>query len=157
MRYPFRAVPHNFKCGFFLAMNIVEVIPNKLYQSPRIESTNDYQRMLDNGVTALIDIDGIINPTDLDIKYYMYWFMSETEAPSIEHLNIVTTFALDSIRNNMPILVHGGKGLNRTSLISARIYMMLERKTGSEALDFMRRTQFGSFTNESFVQFLKVL
>jgi len=138
-------------------MDIIEITPNMLYQSSRIESTGDYQRILDNGVKAIVDIEGSINPIDAKIEKYLYWAFKKGDVPSLKNLDIVASFAISCIKDDSPVIIHGGDGINRISLISAYIYRLMEKKSGQQSIDYIRLKKFDSLNNQDYVSMLKIL
>src|SRR5664279_999086 len=105
-------------------MQIYEIIPGKLFQSPRI--TDDFDEVVFKGIKIIIDCDGVEDLVDNRLISYLYWPIQDAEAPPQEQLDLIANFGVNAIKAGFTVLTHCGEGLNRSGLVNARILMLLQ-------------------------------
>ncbi len=135
-------------------IKIYEIQKGQLYQSPEISSTADFKRVLNKGIRVVLDIEGKEDIVDDRLVYFLFWPIEDKDAPSRERLDLVASFGAACIKQGLKTLVHCGAGLNRSSLVSARILMMLNGLTGRQAIAQVRKYRSGALNNKKFVKML---
>lgn len=141
-------------------MNIVEIIPGKLYQSAEFKknlTTADKVSILDG-----YNIDVVINvyknkDTELSKILNAYLYHPLADGKYIDGtIMIVADRAASLIKQGHVVLTHCHAGRNRSGFVNALIAMRVLRLSGEEALNLVRERRPRAIDNESFERYLRL-
>ena len=129
-------------------------ISDNLYQSPTID---DRRKIKEAGIQVVIDMEGGLDPIrDLGLVAYLYWPITDGNSPPREQLDHVALFGSQMLETGSKVLSHSAAGINRASLVTGRILMLLGF-SAKDAIEQIRKNRPGALTNENFVKMLYLL
>jgi len=134
----------------FGKMELYEIIPGKLYQSPAIIDWREIPPAVDV-VFSLANIDSNIP----DHLTYVHWPI--VDGPLPPDLDVLEAFALigaDLIDKGHVVLSHCGAGINRASLMNGEILRHMGAVPVEQIVSYIREHRPGALTNEAFVKYL---
>ncbi|MBZ5498469.1 MAG: dual specificity protein phosphatase family protein [Acidobacteriia bacterium] len=138
----------------------MELVPldegGRLYLSPAID---DWETIRNNGITAVIDLDGDVDlgiPTIPNQMLYIYFPIYDDELPDTEKLHAVAKLAAGLVERGERVLSHCGLGLNRSALVAGLTLTYLGM-SGKEAVRLLREKRPGALFNENFANYLQSL
>ena len=128
----------------------------QLFISPSID---DWKPIEDQGITAVIDLDGDLDlgiPTIPNHILYVYFPIFDEHLPDLTKLHAVARLGARLVANSEKVLTHYGMDFNRSALIAGLVLTYLEMK-GEDAVALLRKKRPGALFNENFAAYLAAL
>jgi protein-tyrosine phosphatase len=128
----------------------------QLFISPSID---DWKLIEDQGITAVIDLDGDLDlgiPNIPNHMLYVYFPIFDQDLPDLNKLHALATLAARLVGNGQKVLAHCGMGLNRSALVAGLVLTYLGMK-GEDAVALLREKRPGALFNENFAAYLTAL
>ncbi len=90
---------------------------------------------------------------------YILWTIDDGALPDLSNLWAIAHLVETQVANKKTVLVHCGAGLNRSGLVTACAYKLLEHCTGAVAMNYVRerRQDPNCLSNQNFAAFLRGL
>lgn len=131
-------------------MEIYEIVPGKLYQSPAI---TDWSQVPP-------DIELVIDLSDIDPNIpnnitYVHWPIQDGPLPDTGVLETFAVIGAEFIDEGKKVLSHCGAGINRSSLMNGSI--MAQLGGYPDIVGWIRQHRPGALSNQSFADYLTKL
>jgi protein-tyrosine phosphatase len=128
----------------------------QLFISPSID---DWKLIEDQGITAVIDLDGDLDlgiPNIPNHMLYVYFPIFDQDLPDLNKLHALATLAARLVGDGQKVLAHCGMGLNRSALVAGLVLTYLGMN-GEDAVALLREKRPGALFNENFAAYLTAL
>ena len=125
----------------------------QLFISPSID---DWKSIEDQGITAVIDLDGDLDlgiPNIPNHMLYVYFPIFDEGLPNLNKLHALAKLGARLVANGEKVLAHCGMGLNRSALVAGLVLTCLGMK-GEDAVALLREKRPGALFNENFAAYL---
>ena len=125
----------------------------QLFISPSID---DWKSIEDQGITAVIDLDGDLDlgiPNIPNHMLYVYFPIFDEGLPNLNKLHALAKLGARLVANGVKVLAHCGMGLNRSALVAGLVLTCLGMK-GEDAVVLLREKRPGALFNENFAAYL---
>ena len=125
----------------------------QLFISPSID---DRKSIEDQGITAVIDLDGDLDlgiPNIPNHMLYVYFPIFDEGLPNLNKLHALAKLGARLVANGEKVLAHCGMGLNRSALVAGLVLTCLGMK-GEDAVALLREKRPGALFNENFAAYL---
>lgn len=128
----------------------------QLFISPSID---DWTSIEDQGITAVIDLDGNLDlgiPNIPNHMLYVYFPICDDDLPDLNKLHALANLGARLVANGEKVLAHCGMGFNRSALVAGLVLIYLGMK-GDDAVALLREKRPGALFNENFAAYLTAL
>lgn len=128
----------------------------QLFISPSID---EWKSIEDQGITAVIDLDGNLDLGIQNIPNYMlyvYFPICDDDLPDLNKLHALAKLGARLVANGEKVLAHCGMGFNRSALVAGLVLTYLGMK-GEDAVTLLREKRPGALFNENFAAYLTAL
>ncbi|MGB9471284.1 MAG: dual specificity protein phosphatase family protein [Candidatus Acidiferrum sp.] len=128
----------------------------QLFISPSID---DWSSIEDQGITAVIDLDGNLDlgiPNIPNHMLYVYFPICDDDLPDLNQLHALAKLGARLVANGEKVLAHCGMGYNRSALVAGLVLTYLGMK-GEDAVALLREKRPGALFNENFAAYLTAL
>ncbi len=128
----------------------------QLFISPAID---DWQRIEEQGITAVIDLDGDLDlgiPNVPNHMLYIYFPIFDEDLPDLNKLHALAKLGAGLVTNGEKVLAHCGMGLNRSALVAGLVLTYLGLK-GEDAVALLREKRPGALFNQNFADYLAAM
>lgn len=129
---------------------------HQLFISPSID---DWKSIEDQGITAVIDLDGDLDlgiPNIPNHMLYVYFPICDEDLPDLNKLHALAKLGARLVTNGEKVLAHCGMGFNRSALVAGLVLTYLGMK-GEDAVALLREKRPGALYNENFAAYLTAL
>jgi protein-tyrosine phosphatase len=136
-------------------MQLIEIIPSRLFQSDAESSV--YDRLRERGLTpaCVIDLHGGNPPTGTTTDIvYVRWPIEDGPVPHVPTLLSLARLGESVINSGGRVVSMCNMGRNRSGLLSALIVSRCEGITGRESVRYVRSKCPEALANEAFEAFL---
>lgn len=137
-------------------MELYEIIPGKLYQSPQIDTWAVVQQLRPQMIICLSSLDAAI-PGDVNEFVYTFWPIADGPLPNLRILRRIAELAVAVIDGGGKVLSHCAAGINRASLMNGSILYEMTDLTGPDVVALLRQKRPGALTNQTFAAYLQAL
>jgi protein-tyrosine phosphatase len=128
----------------------------QLFISPSID---DWTSIENQGITAVIDLDGNLDlgiPNIPNHMLYVYFPICDDDLPDLNKLHALAKLGARLVANGEKVLAHCGMGYNRSALVAGLVLTYLGMK-GEDAVTLLRDKRPGALFNENFAAYLTAL
>ncbi len=128
----------------------------QLFISPSID---DWKPIEEQGITAVIDLDGDLDlgiPCVPNHMLYVYFPIYDEDLPDLNKLHALARLGALLVANGEKVLAHCGMGFNRSALVAGLVLTYLGMK-GEDAVALLRERRPGALFNETFAAYLGTL
>ncbi|MGB2635121.1 MAG: dual specificity protein phosphatase family protein [Candidatus Acidiferrum sp.] len=128
----------------------------QLFISPSID---EWKSIEDQGITAVIDLDGNLDlgiPNIPNYMLYVYFPICDDDLPDLNKLHALAKLGARLVANGEKVLAHCGMGFNRSALVAGLVLTYLGMK-GEDAVTLLREKRPGALFNENFAAYLTAL
>ncbi|HTC41927.1 MAG TPA: dual specificity protein phosphatase family protein [Candidatus Acidoferrales bacterium] len=128
----------------------------QLFISPSID---DWTSIENQGITAVIDLDGNLDlgiPNIPNHMLYVYFPICDDDLPDLNKLHALAKLGARLVANGEKVLAHCGMGYNRSALVAGLVLTYLGMK-GEDAVTLLRDKRPGALFNETFAAYLTAL
>ena len=128
----------------------------QLFISPSID---EWKSIEDQGITAIIDMDGNLDlgiPNIPNHMLYVYFPIFDAGLPDLNKLHALARLGARLVVNGEKVLAHCGMGLNRSALVAVLVLTYLGMK-GEDAVALLREKRPGALFNENIASYLVAL
>src|ERR1700690_1870002 len=125
----------------------------QLFISPSID---DWKPIEDQGITAVMDLDGDLDlgiPNVPNHMIYVFFPIYDEDLPDLNKLHALAKLGARLVSNGEKVLAHCGMGLNRSALVAGLILTYLGMK-GEDAGGLLREKRPGALFNDTSASYL---
>lgn len=121
-----------------------------------------YQGGVENGLVLPENIQNLVSlypwekyTVTHDLGSMLGVLMHDSKEQGMEQVEAIVEWVIDALKREETVLVHCQAGLNRSSLVVARVLMEMRDLTAQEAIDYIREKRSPAcLSNPTFVKYL---